>query len=117
MRASTLALVVAALALAPSAARAQDDRPPPPDEAPPPPLDPAANKLVLPKLPPLNLPPDTEQADSGDSIGFVNVRFGVVAQGLQDFTTDNSDDPNTLKDLKTDTQLKILQLRAFGQLP
>ncbi len=103
-----------------------DDQPaPPPDDQPAPPPEGTApdagtaeapRALPAPKLAPLLIPPDTEHGDSGDDIGFSSVRFGLVGVLLQDFSYDNTGS-DAQYDGKTDTQLKTLQLRAFGQLP
>lgn len=60
--------------------------------------------------------PETEAADSTDGVGFVGVRFGVVASILQSLTADNTDNPNEFQ-TALDTRINVLQLRAFGNLP
>jgi hypothetical protein len=121
---TTLILAVVVLGAA-QAAWADDSEPPPPppkmelapapDDASATPPPPAKQEV---KLPPLVLPPDTEQADSGDEIGFVSVRFGVVAQGVQDFSWDDAAKAGKFDSYPAiDTRLQVLQLRAFGSLP
>lgn len=125
-----IAILVAGVGLAAHGAWADDSEPPPPpprvstlspngigagaDNA----ADALKKKDEAPKLPPLTVPPDTEQADSGDQIGFVSVRFGVVAQGVQDFSWDDAKAAGKIDPYPTmDTRLQTLQLRAFGSLP
>lgn len=60
--------------------------------------------------------PEVEQADSNDGVGFVGVRFGVVASVLQELDINNTKDPNDWA-LTPDTRINLLQLRAFGALP
>lgn len=60
--------------------------------------------------------PETEAADSNDGIGFVGVRFGVVAVALQELSVNNTKSPNTFEPV-LDTRVETLQLRAFGALP
>jgi hypothetical protein len=60
--------------------------------------------------------PETEGADSNDGVGFVGVRFGVVAVALQEMSVNNTKSPNTF-DTVLDTRVETLQLRAFGALP
>lgn len=59
---------------------------------------------------------DVEQPDSEDGVGFVGIRFGVVAAVQQLLTTTNLNDPNTYQS-RLDTRFDTLQLRAFGALP
>ena len=62
------------------------------------------------------LPGEVEAADSEDGLGFVGVRFGVVAQAVQSFTVDNKDN-EAAWGTRLDTRFERLQLRAFGNLP
>ncbi len=64
----------------------------------------------------MQLAPGVEAADSNDGIGFVGVRFGVVAGVVQDSSYDNLQDPKKYA-LAMDAHVNLLQLRAFGQLP
>lgn len=59
---------------------------------------------------------DVEQPDSEDGVGFIGIRFGVVAAVQQLVTTTNLADPNTYES-RIDTRFDTLQLRAFGSLP
>ena len=59
---------------------------------------------------------DVEQPDSEGGVGFVGVRFGVVAAVQQLVTSTNLNDPNAY-DTRIDTRFDTLQLRAFGALP
>ncbi|MDP2342070.1 MAG: hypothetical protein Q8O67_14020 [Deltaproteobacteria bacterium] len=59
---------------------------------------------------------DVEQPDSEGGVGFVGVRFGVVAAVQQLVTTTNINDPFAY-DTRIDTRFDTLQLRAFGALP
>jgi hypothetical protein len=60
--------------------------------------------------------PDTEQADSNDGVGFVGVRFGVVASVLQELDVNNTKNGSEFVP-EMDTRINLLQLRAFGALP
>lgn len=60
--------------------------------------------------------PETEMADSNDGVGFVGVRFGVVASVLQSVDFNNTKDPDEYEAV-VDTRINLLQLRAFGSLP
>lgn len=60
--------------------------------------------------------PEVEMADSNDGVGFVGVRFGVVAGVLQSVDYNNTRDPAEY-DTTLDTRVNLLQLRAFGSLP
>lgn len=62
------------------------------------------------------LAPETEGADSNDGVGFVGVRFGVVAMALQEVSINNTKNPNEFVPV-LDTRVETLQLRAFGALP
>lgn len=62
------------------------------------------------------LAPGIEAADSNDGVGFVGVRFGIVAGLLQDLSYSNAAKANTYV-ASMDTRINLLQLRAFGQLP
>jgi hypothetical protein len=59
---------------------------------------------------------DVEQPDSEGGVGFVGVRFGVVAAVQQLVTSTNLNDPDTYE-TRIDTRFDTLQLRAFGALP
>jgi hypothetical protein len=59
---------------------------------------------------------DVEQPDSEDGVGFIGIRFGVVAAVQQLLTTTNLKEPGTY-DSRIDTRFDTLQLRAFGSLP
>lgn len=59
---------------------------------------------------------DVEQPDSEGGVGFVGVRFGVVAAVQEILTVTNTDDPAVYKP-RLDTRFDTLQLRAFGALP
>ncbi len=59
---------------------------------------------------------DVEQPDSEGGVGFVGVRFGVVAAVQELVTTTNINDPATYE-TRVDTRFDTLQLRAFGALP
>jgi hypothetical protein len=59
---------------------------------------------------------DVEQPDSEGGVGFVGIRFGVVAAVQQLLTTTNALDANRY-DARLDTRFDTLQLRAFGALP
>jgi hypothetical protein len=60
--------------------------------------------------------PETELADSNDGVGFVGVRFGVVAGVVQSLEVNNTKDPDVYENV-LDTRINLLQLRAFGSLP
>ncbi|MFZ9888451.1 MAG: hypothetical protein ACO3JL_13195, partial [Myxococcota bacterium] len=60
--------------------------------------------------------PETESADSADGVGFVGVRFGVVASIVQSLSFDNVDVADSYQGT-LDTRINVLQLRAFGNLP
>lgn len=60
--------------------------------------------------------PEAEMADSNDGVGFVGVRFGVVASVLQSVDVNNTDKPDEYQ-TALDTRVNLLQLRAFGSLP
>lgn len=60
--------------------------------------------------------PEVEGADSNDGVGFVGVRFGVVASVLQEVDINNTADANNYE-VRPDTRINLLQLRAFGALP
>lgn len=60
--------------------------------------------------------PEVEGADSNDGVGFVGVRFGVVASVLQEVDINNTADPGSYQ-IQPDTRINLLQLRAFGALP
>jgi hypothetical protein len=60
--------------------------------------------------------PDVEMADSNDGVGFVGVRFGVVASVLQSLDFNNTKDEGEYEPA-LDTRINQLQLRAFGALP
>jgi hypothetical protein len=59
---------------------------------------------------------EVEQPDSEGGVGFVGLRFGVVAAVQQSVTTTNAFDPNRY-DTRFETRFDTLQLRAFGSLP
>ncbi|MBM4279418.1 MAG: hypothetical protein FJ137_01200 [Deltaproteobacteria bacterium] len=59
---------------------------------------------------------DVEQPDSEGGVGFVGIRFGVVAAVQQLLTTTNAADPYEYQ-ARIDTRFDTLQLRAFGALP
>jgi hypothetical protein len=59
---------------------------------------------------------DVEQPDGDGGVGFVGIRFGVVAGVQQLLTTTNIADPATYES-RIDTRFDTLQLRAFGALP
>lgn len=59
---------------------------------------------------------DVEQPDSEDGVGFVGIRFGIVAAVQELFTTTNLNDPAVYQS-RVDTRFDTLQLRAFGSLP
>jgi hypothetical protein len=59
---------------------------------------------------------DVEQPDSEGGVGFVGIRFGVVAAVQQILTTTNALDANSYAS-RIDTRFDTLQLRAFGALP
>jgi hypothetical protein len=59
---------------------------------------------------------DVEQPDSEGGVGFVGIRFGVVAAVQQLLTTTNALDANKYES-RIDTRFDTLQLRAFGALP
>jgi hypothetical protein len=59
---------------------------------------------------------DVEQPDSEGGVGFVGIRFGVVAAVQQLLTTTNARDANVYES-RIDTRFDTLQLRAFGALP
>jgi hypothetical protein len=59
---------------------------------------------------------DVEQPDSEDGVGFVGIRFGVVAAIQETFTTTNLNDATEYQQ-RLDTRFDTLQLRAFGSLP
>lgn len=59
---------------------------------------------------------DVEQPDSEDGVGFVGIRFGIVAAVQELFTTTNINAPDVYES-KLDTRFDTLQLRAFGSLP
>jgi hypothetical protein len=60
--------------------------------------------------------PEAELADSNDGVGFVGVRFGVVASVLQSLDYNNTVDGRRFEPA-LDTRINLLQLRAFGSLP
>jgi hypothetical protein len=60
--------------------------------------------------------PGVEAADSNDGVGFVGVRFGVVAGVVQEMSYDNAINAKQYVP-QLDTRINLLQLRAFGQLP
>ena len=60
--------------------------------------------------------PEVESADSNDGVGFVGVRFGVVAAVLQEVDINNTQDAANYE-VQPDTRINLLQLRAFGALP
>lgn len=62
------------------------------------------------------LAPEVEAADSNDGVGFVGVRFGVVASILQSLDVNNTKDGQVFEPA-LDTRINLLQLRAFGPLP
>lgn len=57
--------------------------------------------------------PDVESADSADGVGFVGIRFGVVASVFQSIAVNDSNYEAPV----LDTTIPLLQLRAFGSLP
>ena len=59
---------------------------------------------------------DVEQPDSEGGVGFVGVRFGIVAAVQELVTTTNINDPATYE-TRLDTRFDTLQLRAYGALP
>jgi len=59
---------------------------------------------------------EVEAPDSTDGVGFVGIRFGVVAAARQLFTTTNLNDP-AVYESRLDTRFDTMQLRAFGALP
>jgi hypothetical protein len=59
---------------------------------------------------------EVEQPDSEGGVGFVGVRFGVVAAVQQLLTSTNLNDP-AVYESRVDTRFDTLQLRAFGALP
>lgn len=59
---------------------------------------------------------DVEQPDSEGGVGFVGVRFGVVAAVQELLTTTNINNPSAYE-TRIDTRFDTLQLRAFGALP
>jgi hypothetical protein len=59
---------------------------------------------------------DVEQPDSEEGVGFVGIRFGVVAAVQQLLTTTNLNDPNVYQS-RLDSRFDTLQLRAFGAMP
>ena len=60
--------------------------------------------------------PEVEMADSNDGVGFVGVRFGVVASVLGSADVNNTDKADVYE-TALDTRVNLLQLRAFGSLP
>ncbi len=59
---------------------------------------------------------DVEQADSDDGVGFIGIRFGVVAAVQESFTSSNLNNASEYQQ-RLDTRFDTLQLRAFGSLP
>ena len=59
---------------------------------------------------------DVEQPDSEGGVGFVGVRFGIVAAVQESVTTTNLNDPANYE-TRIDTRFDSLQLRAFGSMP
>ena len=59
---------------------------------------------------------DVEEPDSDGGVGFVGIRFGVVAAVQQLVTTTNLNDAANYE-TRIDTRFDTLQLRAFGSLP
>ena len=59
---------------------------------------------------------DVEQPDSNEGVGFVGIRFGIVAAVQQLYTATNVNVENRY-DQRLDTRFDTLQLRAFGNLP
>jgi hypothetical protein len=59
---------------------------------------------------------DREGADSENGVGFVGIKFGVVAAVQQVFSADNEFNQNALSP-RLDTRFDVLQLRAFGAMP
>lgn len=59
---------------------------------------------------------DVEQPDSEGGVGFVGIRFGIVAAVQELLTTTNLNDPATYES-RVDTRFDTLQLRAYGALP
>lgn len=59
---------------------------------------------------------DVEQPDSESGVGFVGIRFGVVAAVQQLYTATNLNSPERYEQ-RLDTRFDTLQLRAFGSLP
>ncbi len=59
---------------------------------------------------------EREEADSEDGVGFVGIRFGVVAAVRESFIATNINDPGVYEN-RLDTRFETLQLRAFGALP
>jgi hypothetical protein len=59
---------------------------------------------------------EREGADSETGVGFVGIKFGVVAAVREVFTADNELNQNELAP-RLDTRFNNLQLRAFGAMP
>jgi hypothetical protein len=59
---------------------------------------------------------DVEQPDSSEGVGFVGIRFGIVAAVQQLVTSTNAAVEDTYA-TRIDTRFDTLQLRAFGNLP
>lgn len=59
---------------------------------------------------------DVEQPDSNEGVGFVGIRFGIVAAVQQLLTTTNTNNQSVYES-RLDTRFDTLQLRAFGNLP
>jgi len=59
---------------------------------------------------------DVEQPDSNEGVGFVGIRFGIVAAVQQLLTTTNTNNESVYES-RLDTRFDTLQLRAFGNLP
>jgi hypothetical protein len=59
---------------------------------------------------------DAEQPDSEGGVGFVGIRFGIVAAVQESFVTTNANDPAKYES-RLDTRFDVLQLRAYGNLP
>ncbi len=59
---------------------------------------------------------DVEQPDSEGGVGFVGIRFGIVAGVQESLTTTNTNAADTYE-TRIDTRFDTLQLRAFGSMP